>query len=290
MVLSKLRSLFGGGSGSKRLNVKERFDIKGKSGMGSMSKVFRAFDRQLKKTVCLKLLDIEKTKQFEARFVGLKKPSEGEISVALKHPFLVETYEHGITTTGEPYLIQDWVAAHGLQGLIESSNTNLDGARTQILAQVADALEYMHQQKYIHRDICPRNVLVTEDGEVKLIDFGLTVPYKPEFCKPGNRTGTPQYLAPEILKRQSTDHRVDLFSLGVTAYQTFTGTFPWGKYENPNVQMASYANPGADPRGYVSDLDDAVAEFLIKAIEREPAKRFPSATAFRDAVLKLPRT
>src|SRR5581483_11417614 len=112
----------------------------------------------------------------------------------------------------------------------------LDGARTQILAQVADALEYMHQQKYIHRDICPRNVLVNEDGEVKLIDFGLTVPYKPEFCKPGNRTGTPQYLAPEILKRQSTDHRVDLFSLGVTAYQTFTGHFPWGKYENPNVQ------------------------------------------------------
>ncbi len=288
MVLSKLKSLFGGGS--KRLNVKERFDIKGKSGMGSMSKVYRAFDKQLRKTVCLKLLDAEKTKQFEARFVGMKKPSEGEISVALKHPFLVETYEHGLTTTGEPYLIQEWIAAQGLQAMIDSASPQLDGTCGQILTQVADALEYMHQQKYLHRDICPRNILVTEGGEVKLIDFGLTVPYKPEFCKPGNRTGTPQYLAPEVLKRQSTDHRLDLFALGVTAYQTFTRQFPWGDYENANVQMSAYSNPPKDPREHVPDLDDAIAQFLLKAIERDAGKRFPTAKAFRDAVLKLPRT
>jgi serine/threonine protein kinase len=287
MVLSKLRSLFGGGN--PRLNVKERFDIKGKSGMGSMSKVFRAFDKQLKKTVCLKLLDLEKTKQFEARFPGMKKPSEGEISIALHHPFLVETYEHGLTTTGEPYLIQEWVAAHGLQAMIESANPLLEGKRTHILAQVADALEYVHQQKYIHRDICPRNVLVADSGDVKLIDFGLTIPYKPDFCKPGNRTGTPQYLAPEVIKRQATDHRLDLFALGVTAYQTFTGQFPWGKYENPHIQMTAYHNPGTDPREHVPDLDDAVAQFLLKAIERDASKRFQTAVAVRDAVLKLPR-
>ena len=74
MVFSKLKQLFGGGS--SRINVKDRFDVKGKSGMGSMSKVFRAFDKQLKRTVCLKILDKEKTAQFEARFTGLKKPSE----------------------------------------------------------------------------------------------------------------------------------------------------------------------------------------------------------------------
>ena len=91
MVLSKIKKLFGGGS--PRLNIKDRFEIKGKSGMGSMSKVFRAFDKQLKKTVCLKLLDPTKTAQFEARFAGMKKPSEGEVSLALR--FQNEPYYAG---------------------------------------------------------------------------------------------------------------------------------------------------------------------------------------------------
>jgi serine/threonine protein kinase len=286
MVLSRFLNLFGGGS--SRLNIKERFDIKGKSGMGSMSKVFRAFDRKLKRTVCLKLLDPEKTAQFESRFVGLKKPSEGEISISLHHPNLVETLEHGLTTTGEPYLVQEWIAGNGLQAMVESHHPHLQGKRCHILAQVAEALEYIHQQKYIHRDICPRNVLVDDRYRVKLIDFGLTIPYRPEFCKPGNRTGTPQYLAPEVIKRMATDHRVDLFALGVTAYQTFTNQLPWGEYENPQTQLAALMNPGTDPREHNPGLDDATVAFLMKAIEREAGRRFQTAAAFREALLKLP--
>jgi serine/threonine protein kinase len=287
MVFSKLKQLFGGGR--SRVNIKDRFDVKGKSGMGSMSKVFRAFDKQLKRTVCLKILDKEKTAQFEARFTGLKKPSEGEISVALKHAHIVETIEHGLTTTGEPYLVQEWVTAHGLNAMVDAVHPALDGNRAKILAQAAEALEYMHQQKYIHRDICPRNVLVTDAMQVKLIDFGLTIPYKPEFCKPGNRTGTAQYLAPEVIKRMATDHRVDLFALGVTAYETYTRELPWGQFESVQVQMSAFQNPGADPREHVPDLDEATAEFLTKAIDRDAGKRFQSAREFRTALLKLPK-
>ena len=71
--------------------------------------------------------------------------------------------------------------------------------------------------------------MVDREGVVKLIDFGLTIPNKPEFCKPGNRTGTTNYLAPELIRRMTTDHRVDLFALGVTAYEVFTHTLPWEK-------------------------------------------------------------
>jgi serine/threonine protein kinase len=184
----------------------------------------------------------------------------------------------------------EWVEATGLQTIVEGRHLQLDGNRLKILTQVAEAIEYMHEQKYLHRDICPRNVLVMENSQIKLIDFGLTVPYRPEFCRPGNRTGTPQYLAPEVIKRSATDHRVDLFALGVTAYEMFTGELPWGPYESVQAQMSAMAaRPGTDPRELVPDLDEATAQFLMKAIEREPANRFQTAVEFRNAIKKLPK-
>lgn len=287
MVLSKLRQLFGGGPA--RVVVKERFAIKGKSTLGTMSEVYRAFDKKLGKEVCLKILDRDKTEKFEARFAGLNKPGEGEIGVALRHPHIVETFEHGLTSDGKQYLVMEWINGDGLLSLIESEPQKLEGKRVRCLSQLADALEYLHQQKYLHRDICPRNVIVTADGQAKLIDFGLTVPYRPDFCKPGNRTGTPQYLAPEVLRRAPTDHRIDLFALGVTAYETFTGQLPWGPFESVQVQLTAYGRAPTDPREHLPDLDEATARVLLKSVEPEPAKRFQTAAAFREAFRKLPK-
>jgi serine/threonine protein kinase len=291
MVLSKLKKMFfGGGGGRSRVNIKERFDIKGKSGQGSMSQVYKAWDRKLKKTVCLKILDKEKTAKFESRFVGLKKPSEGQISVELRHPRIVETMEYGTTTTGEQFLLMEWVSGSGLQAMIEASDNRLDGNRLNVISQLAEALEYIHEQKYVHRDICPRNVIFLDNAQIKLIDFGLTVPYRPEFCKPGNRTGTPQYLALEIIKRSSTDHRVDLFALGVTAYEMFTNQLPWGPFESAQLQLSAMtARPATDPREHVPEMDEATALFLMKSIEREPPRRYQTAAEVREAIKKLPK-
>lgn len=287
MVLSKIKSLFSGGPA--RVNVKERFVIKHKSTLGTMSEVYKAFDKKLGKQVCLKILDKEKTDQFEARFTGLNKPGEGAISAALRHPHIVEPYEHGLTSAGEPFLVMEWLDGDGLLSLIESEPARLEGKRVRCLQQLADALDYMHQQKYLHRDICPRNVIFTAAGPAKLIDFGLTVPYRPDFCKPGNRSGTPQYLAPEVLRRAPTDHRLDLFALGVTAYETFTGQLPWGPFESVQSQMAAYNRDPTDPREHVPELDEPIARFLLKSVEREAGKRFQSAAAFRDELKKLPK-
>ena len=289
-MFSLLRNLFGGGAKRQTcVNVKERFKILGKSSMGSMSKVFRAEDKKLKKIVCLKILDKEKTAKFEARFPGLKKPSEGEISIALKHPHIVETFEIGQTTDGESYLVQEWVDGNLLHNLVEANNVQLDGRRILFLAQIADAIQHVHDQKFLHRDICPRNVIVTAKHQCKLIDFGLTVPYTPDFCKPGNRTGTVQYIAPEIIKRMSTDHRIDLYALGVTAYEIFTGDLPWGRAESMDTLMSHMNHPPADPREHRPDLDEPTVKFLLKCVERDVNKRFQTAAEFRDTVKKLPK-
>jgi len=272
----------------KRYDLQKRFDLQGRTGQGSMSRVWRAYDKNIGRTVCLKILDKEKTAKFEARFIGRNKPPEGEICMELKHPHIVKTFEYGISTKGEPFLVMELVDGVGLNFLIETKSPKLRGHEVEILAQLADALDYLHKHKFIHRDLCPRNVMVTNEGSVKLIDFGLTIPYTPEFCIPGNRTGTPDYLAPEVIRRQSTDHRVDLFALGVTAFEVFTGGLPWERSQVSQDALQRHINTSArDPRDVKSDLDDDVRTFLIKACEREVNKRFQSASEFRQALMAL---
>ena len=271
------------------IDVDKRFEILGRTGQGSMSKVFRARDKNLGRTVCLKLLDKEKTAKFEARFhTGMNRPLEGFISTSLRHKNIVQTFEYGLTKKGEQYLVMELIEGMGLNFLIETKSKDLIRKRIDILTQIADALEHVHQQKYLHRDICPRNVMVTKEGLVKLIDFGLTIPYLPAYCKPGNRTGTPNYLAPELIKRITTDHRVDLFALGVTAYETFTGTMPWEKTQSLATLQSHLNSPGKDPREFVPDLNPELAKVLIKSIERNPANRYQTAAAFREALKALP--
>lgn len=272
----------------KKVDLKKRFDLQGRTGQGSMSRVWRAYDKSIGRVICLKILDKEKTAKFEARFVGRHKPSEGEICLELKHPHIVKTFEYGISTQGEPFLAMELVDGVGLNVLVETRSSKLRGHEISVLTQLADAVDYLHKQKYIHRDLCPRNVMVTNDGNVKLIDFGLTVPYTPEFCQPGNRTGTPDYLAPEIIRRQTTDHRVDLFALGVTAFEVFTGVLPWERSQASQESLQRHINsPAKDPRDVKSDIDDDIRKFLIKAVEREAKARFQTAAEFRQALLAL---
>lgn len=288
-LLDSLKKMFSSGSKLPILDVERRFELLGRTGQGSMSKVYRARDRQTGRLVCLKLLDPEKTAKFEARFVGLKKPSEGEICTMLKHPNIVKTSEYGITTKKEPYLIMEFVDGVGLNFLIENKSEKLTGHRADFMSQLADGIEALHRLGFLHRDVCPRNVMVTNDGVVKIIDLGLAIPYRPEFCKPGNRTGTTNYLAPELIKRQTTDHRVDMFALGVTAFETFTGDTPWEKAASLQMLLSHMNSPARDPREIRKGLDAATAKFLTKAVEREPSKRFQNPAEFRDALRTIPK-
>lgn len=291
-------SLFGGGGEKKKsgrtiADIAKRFDLQTRTGQGSMSKVFRAYDRKLGRIVCLKLLDKVKTKKFEERFSSLKskKPSEGEICVNLKHPNIVVTYEHGISTEGEPFLVMEWIDGLGLNYLIETNNDQLRGNRINFVGQLCDAIQYLHTQKFLHRDLCPRNVMVTTEGVVKLIDFGLTIPYTPEFTQPGNRTGTVDYLAPEVIKRMATDHRVDLFALGVTAFEIFTGQLPWEPSLSSEETLRRRLNtPPREAKSLKPELDDAVAAVLMKSIERDRNLRYASAQQFKEALEKTGRT
>lgn len=284
-------NLFGGGAGKRKVvEAKKRWDLQSRAGQGSMSKVWKAYDRDLGRTVAVKLNDKVKTAKFEEKFKlqGLKKPAEGEICVSLRHENIVKTFEHGVTTDGEPYLVMEWVEGLGLNFLIDSRHQQLNGNRVNFVGQLCDAIQFLHDSKYLHRDLCPRNVMVTTDGVVKLIDFGLTIPYTPAFCQPGNRTGTVDYLAPEVIKRSTTDHRVDLFALGCTAFEIFTGQLPWEKSLNSDETVRRRLNsPPRQAKVLKPDMTDELARILMKSIEIDRKGRFATATEFKEALQEM---
>jgi serine/threonine protein kinase len=273
-----------------KTDISKRFEMVAQRGPGSMSKVWKAHDRKIGRTVCLKLLDKEKTERFKARFPPKQfMPTEGALLMSLHHPNVVKTFDHGMTREGGEFVVMEWIEGLGFNYLIENKSPQLEGKRIQYLIDVAEGLEYVHKKGYLHRDMCPRNLMLNQDGGVKLIDFGLSIPYTAEFCKPGNRTGTPNYMAPELIKRSRTDHRVDVFALGVTAYELITGSLPWEKTESLQTLLLHLNTPGRDPRERRPDLDKSIAQLLIKAIDRDPERRFHSAAEFRDALKALPK-
>ena len=269
-----LKKLFQKKTQVEKVDIAKRFDLIGRTGQGSMSKVWRARDTASGREVALKVLDKTKTSRFESRFnPDWNKPSEGEIAVLLKHPNLVNTLEHGITTDDEPFLVMDFVEGFGLSFLVDMQNETMQKHRVSFMVQLAQGIEYLHKEGFIHRDLCPRNVLVDPKGVVKLIDFGLVVPNTPAFQAPGNRTGTANYMAPELIKRQRTDQRIDVFSYSVTCYEMYTKELPWESGETLEAVMHHINKPPKDIRE-LTKVDDQIADSIMKGLQQDPRDRW----------------
>jgi serine/threonine protein kinase len=301
-LLDNLKSMMGSGKASKaaadtpaerpkfrkRTDVRKRFEVLKESSAGTMSNFFKARDRETGQIVGVKVLDKKKHEAFEARFKGLNKPSEGEISIALEHPNLVRTYEYGFTTQSEPYLVMEFIDGPNFNILLGSGDAMLEGLRVPLIRQIAEGLKAVHEAGYIHRDMCPRNVMVdTEQGTLKIIDFGLTVPAKPEFMQPGNRTGNPNYMAPEIVRRQQTDQRVDVFAFGVTAYEIMTYQLPWSRGEKGNVAIMHAQTPPVEISRYRPQINPTLGKAITRCIEQDKEKRTPSMEVFLKAIASV---
>jgi serine/threonine protein kinase len=275
----------------EKIDIRKRFDLIGRVGQGSMSKVWRARDVMSGRAVAVKVLDKEKTLRHESRFAGLNKPHEGEIAIQLRHPSIVHTLLHGVTIENEQFVVMEFVEGVGLSYLVDVQNERMKKHRLSYMVQLGEAIDYLHRQGFIHRDICPRNIMVDEDNRVKLIDFGLVVPNTPAFQAPGNRTGTANYMAPELIKRQRTDPRIDVFSYAVTCYEMFAKRLPWPAADSFESVLQHVNNPPDDIRQRAPGIDEQVAAAIMKGLERQPADRWQRASQmaheFRSAAQRL---
>lgn len=280
--------MFGGrgaahGASRGKVNIEARFERLRSSVSGTMSNFFVARDRESGKVVGVKLCDPEKVQFFEGRFKGLHKPTEGEIAMGMRHPLIAETYEYGMSTKDEPFLVIEYVEGPSLQKVIADRNEEgVKQSRLELIRNMAESIQYVHQREFIHRDICPRNFICLPDiSGLKLIDFGLSVPATPRFMAAGNRTGTPLYMAPEIVRRRPTDKRVDIFSFGVSCYCLCAFEFPW-QASQTNGRAALHHDTTA-PRDLMiarPEMDPRLARAIMQAMNPKLNDRTPSMDVF----------
>ena len=273
-------SLFGG---SGKVDLWKRFERMRESTSGTMSTFYKVRDLKTGAILGLKVVDDAKAAPVEARYKSLGKQTEGEIGKQISGPNIVQIKAWGTATTGDPFIVQEFIEGSLLHSLISAKKQFTPAERLDLVRQAATAIAAVHDAGFVHRDICPRNFILQPDGRLVLIDFGLTVPDKPAFLQPGNRVGTPNYMAPEVVRRRQADKRLDIFSFGITAYEICTGQSPWPKGSSGKAAMA-HDTPPNDIREGWPEIPSPLATAIMACLSAEPDRRPESMARFLTAI------
>jgi len=255
-------------------------------GEGGMGVVYKAEDVELKRFVALKFLPPELTRDPAAkeRFVN-----EARAASALDHPNVCTIYEVGQTEDGQTFIAMAYYEGDNLKSRIESGPLKLDET-LDIAVQIAQGLAKAHGQGIVHRDIKSANVLLTQDGVVKIVDFGLAKLTGMKLTKTGTTLGTAQYMSPEQARGQELDQRSDIWSLGIVLYEMLTGkhAFP-GEYE----QATLYAILNEEPEPVTalrSRIPLELERIVNKCLQKNPLERYQTAADLIADLLHLQRT
>jgi serine/threonine protein kinase len=275
--------LFGG---KPKVDIGRRFERLHESISGTMSSFYKAKDKPTGNVVGLKILDPKKLEPIEGRYKGLGKPPEGEIGSQITGPHVVKTLEWGTTTDGRQFIVQEFIEGTMLHSLISAKKPLQAAKRIDLVRQAATAIAAVHKAGFVHRDICPRNFILRPDGRLVLIDFGLTVPDKPVFLQPGNRIGTPNYMAPEVVRRKQADKRLDVFSFGVTAYEICTLDLPWPGGKSGSAAL-THDSPPTPLRDRWPEAPEPLAKAIEACLEADPGRRPESMDKFLSLIARL---
>ena len=192
------------------------------------------------------------------------------------HPYIVQYLGHG-KVKGDLFLAMEYCEFPNLKILISRNDPVLEQYVGNILIDVAEALEHVHDKGFLHYDFKPENILVSRNGNVRLCDFDLSRPIPETPTKMPDNPGTPVYMAPEQLRGREIDQRTDIFSFGVTMYETLTGKKPFDGKTSKDVLMQQKERSRffAKPRDLNPSIPEDVERIILKCIEFEMNNRYP---------------
>jgi serine/threonine-protein kinase len=248
-----------------------KYEIAEQIGVGGFGAVFRGRDPFIKRTVAIKTCSIN-DEEIKSRFFR-----EAELAGNLHHRHITTIYDFGVEN-GVPYIVQEFLTGEDLDKKIKRADPIPVVRKVEILMSIAEGLHYAHEAQIVHRDIKPANIRITDDGNVKIMDFGIakSLEHESNLTQTGITLGTSAYLAPEQIRGEPVDRRTDIFALGVLAYELLTYRKPF-RGEHLSTVLYRILNEQPEPVETVAtDVPPALASVVRRAIEKVPDKRFPS--------------
>lgn len=257
------------------------YQINSQIGQGGMAVIYRAVDTRNGETVALKVMLPHLSYETETR---QRFHEEGENAKRLIHPNIVRVYETG-QSEGHAYIAMEYAAGGTVAQLLKARRQPMSPQEAlPLLYRVAAALDYAHHRGILHRDIKPSNILLGRNNQILLSDFGIARRLGSEFTvvtTTGATVGTPAYMSPEqALGEEKTDHRADIYSLGVVAYVMLTHTMPFDA-DTPLALLRKVIDVApAPPEGVNAQMPPGVSYVLQRALAKNPAQRYASAGEF----------
>jgi serine/threonine protein kinase/Tol biopolymer transport system component len=298
-----------GAMGASRLEPGARvgpYELIRPLGSGGMAEVWlaRRADGAFKREVALKLPMLNQPRgDLEARFAR-----ERDILASLEHPHIARFYDAGVDPNASPYLAMEFVQGRPLTEWCDAHRLNVAG-RLELFMQVLEALQYAHQKQVIHRDLKASNILVTEAGQVRLLDFGVAKLLEADegdlapLTSVYGRALTPDYASPELLHGELIDTRSDIYSLGILLYEMLTGLRPYNlrgaasigaleqaiaavEVKKPSAQQEADASAarGTTPEKLARELRGDLDAIVLKALAKRPVERYQSVAALAQDV------
>jgi serine/threonine-protein kinase len=270
--------------------VNQRYEILESLGQGGMSDAYKARDRQSGGLVVLKVPFISLIGD-PATYSRYQR--EVEIGKRLHHPNIQHLVDEGRLDDGggvAPYLVLDYVDGVSLREYLSQKTPLPVDEAIGIAVQLADALQYCHEQGVVHRDLKPENILIQPDGTVKLVDFGIALlqgARRLTFRRLSSEVGTPDYMAPEQVQGDRGDARTDIYALGVMLYEMLVGDVPY-RGDSALAVMSQHVTTDAPlVRSKRADLPPALEAVVWRAVRREPAERYASMADLRHDLTHL---
>lgn len=280
------------GPGSRRI-LGDRYEIRTLIGHGGMAEVHLGFDTRLNRVVAIKMLrmDLARDAMFLKRF-----QREAQSAASLNHPNIVAVYDTGeqqmLSADGQalivPYIVMEYVEGHTVRDLLSDGTPVPIDEAVEITCGILSGLEYAHARGLVHRDIKPGNVMLTNDGKIKVMDFGIAravADSQVTMTQSNAVVGTAQYLAPEQARGEEVDARSDLYSTGCVLFELLTGQPPFKGDSAVAVAFQHVSQEPPAPKSLAPDIPDALNQVTLKAMAKDSGVRYQTAAQMRQDLL-----
>lgn len=262
------------------------YQIQNLVGEGGMGTVFKGFDLMLEREVAIKVLrpELARQPQLVERF-----RAEAVTLARVNHPYVATL--HTLLRHGEDFLmVMEFVRGETLETLLRRHGALTMSQALRLFGQVLEGIAHAHQLGIVHRDLKPANLMLTENGTIKVMDFGIArLLGSARQTRTGRIVGTLEYMSPEQVRGLETDARSDIYALGIVLYEFLTGRAPFRSDSEYEVMHAQLEMPPPPPRHFAQHIAPAIEQVLLRALAKDPAERYQSALDFYAALIDAAR-